>query len=213
MIRSLILSYYLINLFFASLLMSLVVSVLFIFSLLGKTNSQSKPRSVSSWVILTFRRVIVILPTLIATLSLLISPSLKIPPSPLQRVLLFRMSYLFLLSYHLLISFLQLQMLCLDHFRFILAVLVLLQCHLLNHLLCHSHLLLRFDNRMMIYLLSFGKVPALLLTHNLFIIISTCIVYLYPIFALFSSCLLSLPLKALVRLSLIRAENRQWLRK
>ena len=34
--------------------------------------------------------------TLIATLSLWMSPSLRIPPSPLQRFLLFRMSYLFL---------------------------------------------------------------------------------------------------------------------
>ena len=42
MIRSIILSYYLINLSFASLLMSLVVFVLFIFSLMGKTNSQPK---------------------------------------------------------------------------------------------------------------------------------------------------------------------------
>ena len=47
MIRSLILSYYLLNLSFISLLMSLVVFVLFIFSLLGKTNSLPKPRSVS----------------------------------------------------------------------------------------------------------------------------------------------------------------------
>ena len=46
MIRSLILSYYLINLSFASLILSLVLSVLFIFSLLGKTNSQPRPRSV-----------------------------------------------------------------------------------------------------------------------------------------------------------------------
>ena len=98
MIRSLILSYYLINLSFASLLVSLVVSVLFIFSLQGKTNFQSKPQSVSSWVILTFRGVIaVILLTLITTLFLLMSLSLRIPPSsPLQRVLLFQMSYLFL---------------------------------------------------------------------------------------------------------------------
>ena len=36
--------------------------------------------------------------------------SLKIPPSPLQRDLLFRMSYLFPLSYHLQISLLHLQM-------------------------------------------------------------------------------------------------------
>ena len=46
MIRSLILSYYLLNLSFISLLVSLVVFVLFIFSLLGKTNSLPKPRSV-----------------------------------------------------------------------------------------------------------------------------------------------------------------------
>ena len=43
------------------------MSVLFIFSLQGKTNSQPKPRSVSSWVILSFKGVIVvILPTLIS---------------------------------------------------------------------------------------------------------------------------------------------------
>ena len=80
-------SCFLINLSFAFLLVFLVVSVLFIFSLLGKTYSQPKPRSVSSWVILL---------TLIATSSLLMSLSLRIFPSPLQRVLLFRMSYLFL---------------------------------------------------------------------------------------------------------------------
>ena len=103
MIRSPILSYYLINLSFASLLMPFVVSILFIFSLQGKTNSQSKPQSVSPWVILDFRGVIiVILPTLITTLSLPMSPSLRIPPSfPLQDVLLFQMFYLFLLSYRL----------------------------------------------------------------------------------------------------------------
>ena len=58
MTKSLILSYYLLNLSFISLLVSLVVFVLFIFSLLGKTNSLPKPRSVSSWVILAFRGVI-----------------------------------------------------------------------------------------------------------------------------------------------------------
>ena len=161
--------------------------------------------------VLAFRGVIVvILPTLIATLSLLMSPSLRIPhSSPLQRVLLFRMCYLFLLSYHLLISLFHLQMSCLDHFRFILGILVLLQGLLLNHLLCRSHLLLRFRNRLMIYLLSFGKVHALLLTHILFIIFSAFIIYIYPTLPLFLLSLLSLPLKALVRLSLIRAGNRQ----
>ena len=211
MIRSLIPSYYLINLFYASLLVSLVVSILFRFSLLGKTNSQPKPQSVSPWVILTFKEVIVvILSILIATLSLLMSPSLRIPPSsPLQRILLFRMSYLFPLSYHLPISLLHLQMSCLDHFRFILVVLVLLQGLLLNHLLYRSHLLLRFYNRRMIYLLPFGKVSTLLLTHILFIIFSPFIIYLYPTLLLFPPCLMSLPLKALVRLSLIQAGNKQ----
>ena len=62
------------------------------------------------WVILSFRGVIVvILPIQIATLSLLMSPSLKNPPSsPLQCVLLFQMSYLFLLFYPLPISLLHL---------------------------------------------------------------------------------------------------------
>ena len=57
------------------------------------------------------------------------------------------------------------------------------------------------------------KVPALLLTHILFIIFLAFIVYLYLTLSLFPPCLMSLPLKALVRLSLIRAGNRQWLRK
>ena len=208
MIRSLILSYYLINLSFASPLVSLVVFVLFIFSLLGKSNSQPKPQSVSSWVILAFRGVIVILPTLITTLSLLMSPPLRIPP-PLQHVL-FQMSYLFLLSYHHQIPLLHLQMSCLDHFRLYSSS---SSSFLLNHLLCHSHLLLRFCNHLMIYLLPIGKVPALLLTHILFIIFSTFIVYIYPTLSLFPPCLLSLPLKAILRLSLTQDGNRQWLRK
>ena len=121
------------------------------------------------------------------------------------------MSYPFLLFYPLPISLPHLQMSCLDRFMYILAVLVLLQGLVLTHLLCRSHLMLRFRNRLMIYLLSFGKVPALLLTHILFIIFLAFIVYLYLTLPLFPPCLLSLPLKALVRLSLIRAGNRQWL--
>ena len=58
-----------------------------------------------SWVILAFRGIIdVILPTLIATSTLLMSLSLRIPPSPLLHVLLFQMSYLFLLPYGLTIT-------------------------------------------------------------------------------------------------------------
>ena len=136
----------------------------------------------SSWVILAFRRVIVvILPTLIATSFLLMLSSLRIPlSSPLQCILLCRMSYQFLLSYHLQISLLHLRMSWLDHFKFILAVLVLLEGVLLNHLLCHHHLLLWFHNHMMIYLFPFGKVLALLLTHIMIIIFSAFIVYRYP---------------------------------
>ena len=136
----------------------------------------------SSWVILAFSRVIiVILPTLIATSFLLMLSSLRIPlSSPLQCILLCRMSYQFLLSYHLQISLLHLKMSWLDHFKFILVVLVLLEGVLLNHLLCHHHLLLWFHNHMMIYLLPFGKVLALLLTHIMIIIFSAFIVYRYP---------------------------------
>ena len=82
MIRSLILSFFLINLSSAFLLVSLVVSILSIFLLLGKTSFQPKQLSVSSWVILDFRGVIdVILLTQIGTLSLLMSLSLRVPLS------------------------------------------------------------------------------------------------------------------------------------
>ena len=172
MIRSLILSFFLINLSSAFLLVSLVVSILSIFLLLGKTSSQPKQLSVSSWVILDFREVIdVILLTQIDSLSLLMSLSLRVPlSSPLKSILMFRMSYMSLLSYHLQISLLHLRMLLLDHFKFILVVLVLQQGLLLIHLLCHRHLQLWFCNRLMITLLPFGNVLALLVTHILFII-------------------------------------------
>ena len=72
-----------------------------------------------------------------------------------------------------------------------------------------THVLQPFDDLPIVI----RKVPALLLTHILFIIFLAFIVYLYPTLSLFPPCLLSLPLKALVRLSLIQAGNRQWLRK
>ena len=78
-------------------------------------------------------------------------------------------------------------------FPYILAVLVFLQGLVLTHLLCRSHLLLQFRNCLMIYLLRFGKVPALLLTYILFIIFLAFIVYFYPTLPLFLPCLLSLP--------------------
>ena len=61
-------------------------------------------------------------------------------------------------------------------------------------------------------LLPFRKVPALLLTHIMFVIFSAFVVYLYPTLPLFPSCLLFLPLKALARLSFIWV-GKQWLRK
>ena len=86
--------------------------VLFIFLLLGKTSSQLKQLSVSSWVILDFRGVIdVILLTQIGTSSPLMSLSLRVPlSSPLKSILMFQMSYMSLLSYHLQISLLHLRM-------------------------------------------------------------------------------------------------------
>ena len=94
----------------------------------SKTSSSPKTQSMSSWVILDFRKIIdVILVTKIGTSSLMMSLSLKIPLfSPLPSVLMFRMSYMSLLSYDLSISLLHLRLLCLDHFKFILVVLVLL---------------------------------------------------------------------------------------
>ena len=80
---------------------------------------------------------------------------------------------------------------------------------LVESFLRHRHLLLQFRNHLMIYLLPFRKVLALLLTHILVIIISAFVVYLYPIMPLSSPCLLSLPLTALMRLSLIWAGDRQ----
>ena len=69
------------------------MSILFIFLLLGKTSSLPKQLSVSSWVILDFRRVIdVIIRTQIGTSSPLMSLSLRVPlSSPLKSALMFRM--------------------------------------------------------------------------------------------------------------------------
>ena len=101
------------QLLFYHLLVSLVVYVLFIFLLLGKTSSLPKQLSVSSWVILDFRGVIdVILLTQIGTSSFLMLLSLRVPlSSPLKSILMFQMSYMSLLSYHLQISLLHLWML------------------------------------------------------------------------------------------------------
>ena len=92
MIISLILSFFLINISSVFLL----VSVLFIFLLLGKTSSQPKQLSVSSWVILDFKGLIdVILPTQLGTSSLVMSLSLRVPlSSPLKSIPMFQMSYM-----------------------------------------------------------------------------------------------------------------------
>ena len=80
---------------------------------LGQASSLSKQLSVSSWVILDFRGVIdVILSTQIGTSSLSMSLSFRVPlSSPLKSILMFCMSYMSLLSYHLQISLLHLRVL------------------------------------------------------------------------------------------------------
>ena len=188
MIISLILSCYLIYLSFASLLMSLVVSVLFIFSLLGKTNSQLKPRSVflgyshlqrgyccyspdiNHYFISTdvpffedfsFFSSATRPPVSDVLSILLVLPSPDFPSPPTDVVTRPLQVYT-------------------RHPR----------TPTLNHLLCHSHLLLQFCNHPMIYLLPFRKVPTLLLTHILCIIFSAYTVYLYPTLPLFPPYLL-----------------------
>ena len=194
MIRFLIFFSSLTNHFISFLLVSLVVLVLFIFSLLDRTSFLPKPWSASSWDIPDFRRVIVVIPLrLIDTLSPLMSFSLRTHHSfpPLLSLFLFLKSCPFSLSPHL--------MLCLlDHFRFIIIALVsLLLSLLLRHLLTHflslrlllprlclflprlCLLLPRLCLLLMIYPLLFGKVLALLVIFILFTIFWVIIDYLH----------------------------------
>ena len=103
-------------------LMSLVVSVLFIFLLLDKTSSQPKPRSLSSSVIPTFNEdITATLMMHINTLSLSMSHFFitllySIPPT-----LPVLMSYLYTFFIPSRISHLYFRLLHLDHYRFILV--------------------------------------------------------------------------------------------
>ena len=210
MIRSLILSYYQINLSFASLLVSLVVTVLFIFSLQDKTNSQPKPRSVSSWVILAFRGVIAVnsldinryfistdvtffkdssffssaarppVPNVSSIPLVLPSPDFPSPPIEVATQPLQVYTRRPRPPLELLVEASSIP-----------------QSSLGPVLQPSDDLPIAIQKG----------------THILFIILSAFIGYLHPTLPLFLPCLLSLPLNALVRLSLFRAENGQWLRK
>lgn len=120
MITFIIPFFFLTNLSRVFSLESLVVLVLFIFLLLNKTSSQLKASSMSSWVTPDLRGVTnVILLTQTNTSSLSISPPLRAPPSPLQSILMFPISYHFPLSHHFQTYLLHLQTFCLNHSNFI----------------------------------------------------------------------------------------------
>ena len=207
MIISFILSYYLLNLSFTSLLMSLVVFVLFIFSLPGKTNSLPKPRSV----FLGYSRLqrgyrcyspdtnryfisadvtffedssffsSATHPSVLDVLSIpLVLPSPDFP-SPLTDVMT--------------------RPLQVYTCRPRPPIGPRVDSSLMSQS-SHAPVLQPSDN------LSIA-IPALLLTHILFIIFLVFIVYLYPTLPLFPPIFYLYPLKALVRISLIRAGNSQ----
>ena len=147
------------NFFISFLFVSLVVLALFIFSLQDKTSFPPKPRNAFSWATLDFRRVIVVIPLrLIDSFSLLMSPSLRTHPSPPPPSL-----FLLLKSYPFPSSpRLYLMMYLLDHFRFIIAVIVplflsFLLRPLLTHFLSLQLLLPRLWLLLITYPLLFGK--------------------------------------------------------
>ena len=172
MIRFLIHFFSLTNHFISFLLVSLVVLALFIFSLQDKTSFPPKPRNASSWATPDFRRVIIVISLrLIDTLSLLMLPSLRThPSSPPPRLFLLLKSYPFPSSPRL-----YWMMYLLDHFRFIIAVIVLLFLSLLlrpllTHFLFLRLLLPRLCLLLITYPLLFGKVIDLLAILILFTI-------------------------------------------
>ena len=119
-------------------LVSLVVFVLSIFLLLDKTSFQSNPQSVSSSVIPDFNEVIVATLLIhIDTLSLAMSHFLRTLLYSLSTTLPVLMSYLYLLIIPSQIPHLYLQILHLDHCRFILVTRVLTLGLRLTHLLWH----------------------------------------------------------------------------
>ena len=136
MIKSLIPFFFQTNLSSAFPLVSLVVFVLSIFLLLDKTSSQPKPRSVSSLVILSFNLVIVATLLIhIDTLSLPMSHCLRTLLCSLLPTLPVLMSYLYPFFIPSRIRYLYLQLLHLDHCRFILVAHILTSGLRLTHLL------------------------------------------------------------------------------
>ena len=172
MIRFLIHLFSLTNVFISFPLVSLVVLALFIFSLQDKTSFSPKPQNASSWATPDFRRVIIVIPLkFIDTFSLPMSPSLRTHhSSPPPSLFLSLKSYPFSLS-----PCLYLMMYLLDHFRFIIAFIVLLFLSLLlrpllTHFLSLQLLLTRLDLLLITYPLLFGKVIDLLAILILFTI-------------------------------------------
>ena len=159
------------HLFSAFPLVSLVVSVLSIFLLLDKTSFQPKPQSVSSSVILGFNEVIV------ATLLIHIN-TLSLPMSPFLRTLLYSlpptlpvlMSYLYPFFIPSWIPHLYLQLLHLDHCKFIIVARVLTSGLQLTHLQWRPPPQRRSCRLPLIFPLAFEKVLVPLVTLVLFII-------------------------------------------
>ena len=83
----------------------------------------------------------------------------------------------------------------------------------LTHLLWCLPPQLRSFRFPLIFPLPFGKVLVPLVSLILFIISQLITAYLHHILLLFPPCLMFLFLKLCIRLSLIRARNRQWLKK
>ena len=136
MVKSLIPFFFQTNLSFSFPLMYLVVFVLSIFLLLTKTSSQPKPRSVSSSVIPGFNKdIVATLLIRIDTLSLSMSHFLRTLPCSLSPTLSVLMSYLYLFLIPSRIPHLYLQLLHLDHCKFILVTPVLTPGPRLTHLL------------------------------------------------------------------------------
>ena len=171
MIKNLIPFFFQTNLSSVFPLVSLIVFVLFIFLLLDKTSFQPKPRSVHSLVIPSFNEVIVAtLQIHIDTLSLSMSHFLRTLLCSLSTTLQVLMSYLYSFFISSQIPHLYLQLLHLDHCRFILVARILTLGLRLTHLLWHPPPRRQSCLLPLIFPLPFGKVLVPLVTPILFII-------------------------------------------
>ena len=133
--------------------------------------------------------------------------------SYLPHLLLAPRSYLYLSSFPFRISHLSSQLLHLDHYRFILVTHVPTPSLQVTHLLWRPPPRRRSCRLPLILPSPFRKVLVPLVIPILFIISCLIIVYLHHILFLFSPCRLFLYLTLPMRPSLIRAGNRQWLKK